>query len=102
MFEYAATQDDEITVKEGDIVEIVTTTTDQDGWWVIKKGSQEGLVPDNFLEKLSTEKRKSINLEYYNFEPCFFFCFFFINYAIMQRANTKYHRLIMCVMCAKL
>ncbi len=60
MFDYKATQDDEITVLEGDIVDIISMNTDQDGWWLIKKGSHEGFVPDNFLEKLGTDKRKLI------------------------------------------
>ena len=55
MFPYTASQEDEITVKEGDIVEIVEKVTDQDGWMKIRLGSKEGLMPDNFLEPLPGE-----------------------------------------------
>lgn len=58
MFTYTASEDDEITVNEGETVEIVSQTTGQDGWWKVKKGPHEGLVPDNFLEIQSIEKRE--------------------------------------------
>ena len=61
MFTYTASQEDEITVLEGETVEVVDRNTDQDGWWKVKKGTQEGLVPDNFLElQQSIEKRESV------------------------------------------
>ena len=56
MFSYNADQDDEITIKEGDIVEIISMNTEQDGWWKIRLGQQEGFVPDNFLSLLPTSK----------------------------------------------
>lgn len=59
MFGFNATEEDELTVVEGDIVEVVDKVTDQDGWWMIRKeGGQEGLVPDNFLEVI--EKGESV------------------------------------------
>ena len=59
MFLFEATEADEITVKEGEVVEVIDKSTDQDGWWMVRReGGQEGLVPDNFLEVI--EKGSSV------------------------------------------
>ncbi|XP_019851292.1 PREDICTED: SH3 domain-containing kinase-binding protein 1-like isoform X1 [Amphimedon queenslandica] len=52
MFSYNADQDDEVSVTEGDTVDIISTKTDQDGWWKIRAGGKVGLVPDNFLSAI--------------------------------------------------
>ena len=52
MFSYNADQDDEVSVTEGDTVDVISTKTDQDGWWKIKAGGKVGLVPDNFLSAI--------------------------------------------------
>ena len=49
MFSYTASQDDEITIKEGHIVDVITMETGQDGWWLVRYGIQEGLAPSNYL-----------------------------------------------------
>lgn len=49
MFPYTADQPDEITVGEGETVDVISMVTTQDGWWKIRAGNKEGLVPDNFL-----------------------------------------------------
>ena len=55
MFNYEAVQDDEVTVKKGDIVDILEQETGQDGWWKIRCGDKEGLVPNNYLELIAEE-----------------------------------------------
>ena len=49
MFSYTVDKDDEITIKEGDIVDVINMETDQDGWWLIRYGDQKGLAPSNYL-----------------------------------------------------
>ena len=49
MFSYTADQVDEITIKEGDIVDVITMETERSGWWLIRYGIQEGLAPSKFL-----------------------------------------------------
>ena len=49
MFSYTASQDDEITIKEGDIVDVITMETGQDGWWMVLFDIQKGLAPSNYL-----------------------------------------------------
>ena len=49
MSSYTADQDDEITIKEGDIVDVITMETERNGWWLIQYGIQKGLAPSKFL-----------------------------------------------------
>ena len=53
IFLYDAENPDEISVKEGDIVEVLQfeDETEQEGWWMVKcANGRQGLVPDNFVE----------------------------------------------------
>ena len=49
MFSYTANEDDEITIKEDDIVDVITMETGQDGRWLARYDDQEGLAPSNYL-----------------------------------------------------
>ena len=49
MFSYTANEDDEITIKEGDIVDVITMEMEHDGRWLVRYGDQEGLAPSNYL-----------------------------------------------------
>ena len=49
MLSFTADEVDEITIKEGDIVDVITMETEQDGWWLVCYGDQEGLAPSNYL-----------------------------------------------------
>ena len=53
VFSYTAEKDEEIT-KEGDIVDVITMETKQDGWWLVRYGIQEGLAPNMFLSIIPT------------------------------------------------
>ena len=70
MFSYVADQEDEVTIKDGDIVDVLEQDTGQDGWWRIRAGGNEGLVPDNFLE-LITEQGLLIKFLYINYHLIF-------------------------------
>ncbi|XP_071800814.1 SH3 domain-containing kinase-binding protein 1-like isoform X2 [Asterias amurensis] len=47
-FDYEATQDDELTLKEGQIITNINMM--EEGWWEGELNGQRGLFPDNFVE----------------------------------------------------
>ena len=49
IFSYTADREDEITIKDGNIVDVITMETGQDGWWMVRYGIQEGMAPSNYL-----------------------------------------------------
>lgn len=55
LFEYAATQEDELTLREGDIVENVQQDTG--GWWTGTLNGKTGMFPDNFVEVVPTKAK---------------------------------------------
>ena len=56
MFSYTASQDNEITIKKDDIVDVITMETGQDGWWLVRYSIQEGLAPSNYLSLIQSEQ----------------------------------------------
>ena len=54
VYTYQAENHDEVTVTTGEVVEVVEfeDETGQEGWWKVRCGANEGLVPDNFVELL--------------------------------------------------
>lgn len=53
MYEYIAAHDDEVTFREGDIINEVTSACD-DGWMVgrVESTGQYGLLPPNYVERV--------------------------------------------------
>ncbi|TSK34919.1 SH3 domain-containing kinase-binding protein 1 [Bagarius yarrelli] len=49
MFDYTASDEDELNLKKGDIVTIINKVTDDDGWWEGELNGQRGFFPDNFV-----------------------------------------------------
>ncbi|XP_041759607.1 SH3 domain-containing kinase-binding protein 1-like isoform X2 [Coregonus clupeaformis] len=49
MFDYAALTEDELNLKKGDIVTIITKETEDDGWWEGELNGRRGFFPDNFV-----------------------------------------------------
>ena len=49
MFSYTAEKDDEITIKKGGIVDVITMETGKDGWWFVRYGNEEGFAPSRLL-----------------------------------------------------
>ena len=60
IFSYTANEDDEVTIKEDDIVDVITMETGQDGWWLVRNGDQEGLAPSNYLSLISPAPMSNI------------------------------------------
>ena len=54
IFSYDAKKEDELTLKVGDIVDILRVT-EEDGWWSGQLGSKEGLFPSNYVEVIEYE-----------------------------------------------
>ncbi|KAK3749564.1 hypothetical protein QZH41_019702 [Actinostola sp. cb2023] len=50
-FDFDAIDEDDITVKKGDIV-VVLNRDDQDWYWVRKKSGREGFIPKDFVTKI--------------------------------------------------
>lgn len=60
-FAFEATNEDELTLKEGEIIHILSKDTGEPGWWRGEIGNKEGVFPDNFVVMLTeTEKEKEI------------------------------------------
>lgn len=65
LFDYTAEQEDELTLKKGDIVTNVTQI--EGGWWEGDLNGKRGMFPDNFVKVLAKElksvKNSSLNKE---------------------------------------
>ena len=53
IFPYDAQKEDELTLKVGDIVDILGTR--EDGWWSGQLGDKEGYFPFNYVEMVANE-----------------------------------------------
>ena len=50
VFDYEAENDDELTLAEGDIVNI--TSQEDEGWWEGELNGKKGWFPSNFVEEI--------------------------------------------------
>uniref|UniRef100_A0A8C2XD88 Osteoclast-stimulating factor 1 n=1 Tax=Cyclopterus lumpus TaxID=8103 RepID=A0A8C2XD88_CYCLU len=81
-FAFEATNEDELTFKEGDILHILSKDTGEPGWWRGEIGGRDGVFPDNFVDlvseaekEVSSEKESLLFLESVGLDqtgPCFF------------------------------
>ncbi|CAG13005.1 unnamed protein product [Tetraodon nigroviridis] len=58
-FAFEATNEDELTLKEGDIVCVLSKDTGEPGWWRGEIGGRQGVFPDNFVAKLSEAEKET-------------------------------------------
>ncbi|XP_010897433.2 SH3 domain-containing protein 21 isoform X2 [Esox lucius] len=49
MFDYKALTEDELELKKGDILTIITKETEDEGWWEGELYGRRGFFPDNFV-----------------------------------------------------
>ncbi|XP_029902972.1 CD2-associated protein [Myripristis murdjan] len=67
-FGFEATNEDELSLKEGEIIHILSKDTGEPGWWRGEVGGKEGVFPDNFVtiiaegEKEAPTSRGSVKL----------------------------------------
>ncbi|RWR99083.1 SH3 domain-containing kinase-binding protein 1-like protein, partial [Leptotrombidium deliense] len=50
LFTYEAQNDDELTIKKGDIITIISKEIEDLGWWKGQLNGHIGVFPDNFVE----------------------------------------------------
>ncbi|XP_039981409.1 CD2-associated protein isoform X2 [Xiphias gladius] len=62
MFGFEATNEDELSLKEGDIIHIMSKDTGEPGWWRGEIGGKEGVFPDNFVVMVSEAEKEALTL----------------------------------------
>ncbi|GAA6218610.1 CD2-associated protein isoform X3 [Lates japonicus] len=58
-FSFEATNEDELSLKEGDLIHILSKDTGEPGWWRGEIGGKEGVFPDNFVSMISEAEKES-------------------------------------------
>ncbi|XP_060163966.1 CD2-associated protein isoform X2 [Globicephala melas] len=53
LFAYAGTNEDELTFKEGEIIQLISKETGEAGWWKGELNGKEGVFPDNFAVQIN-------------------------------------------------
>ncbi|XP_062939142.1 SH3 domain-containing kinase-binding protein 1 isoform X5 [Cynocephalus volans] len=61
IFPYEAQNDDELTIKEGDIVTLINKDCIDAGWWEGELNGRRGVFPDNFVKLLPPDFEKEGN-----------------------------------------
>ncbi|XP_026640608.1 SH3 domain-containing kinase-binding protein 1 isoform X10 [Microtus ochrogaster] len=61
IFPYEAQNDDELTIKEGDIVTLINKDCIDVGWWEGELNGRRGVFPDNFVKLLPADFDKEGN-----------------------------------------
>lgn len=59
-YPYESENEDELTLKEGEIVVIISRSTEDPGWWRGEANGKEGVFPDNFVELITTEEAEKL------------------------------------------
>lgn len=55
-FSYSAVNDDELSLHVGDLVQLLSRQTQEQGWWRGELNGRMGVFPDNFVEIVSSEE----------------------------------------------
>lgn len=56
LYPYEAQNEDELSIKEGDIITVITKEVEDKGWWKGELNGQIGVFPDNFVELVRIEE----------------------------------------------
>uniref|UniRef100_A0AAY4AR14 SH3 domain-containing protein n=1 Tax=Denticeps clupeoides TaxID=299321 RepID=A0AAY4AR14_9TELE len=62
IFQYEAQNEDELSIKEGEIVAIVSKDCADAGWWLGELNGKQGVFPDNFVKLFVPEVEKEVRL----------------------------------------
>ncbi|XP_015206248.1 CD2-associated protein isoform X1 [Lepisosteus oculatus] len=57
LFPFDSTNEDELSLKEGDIILILNKSTGEPGWWKGELHGKEGVFPDNFVAVISEAEK---------------------------------------------
>ncbi|XP_053469947.1 CD2-associated protein isoform X1 [Ictalurus furcatus] len=60
IYNYEATNQDELDVKEGEIVHLLSKDTGEPGWWRGEVNGREGVFPDNFVVLISESEKETL------------------------------------------
>ncbi|XP_018590284.2 SH3 domain-containing kinase-binding protein 1-like isoform X2 [Scleropages formosus] len=58
LFPYEAQNEDELSIREGDIVAVISKECADTGWWLGELDGRRGVFPDNFVKLLVAEGEK--------------------------------------------
>ncbi|XP_069680534.1 SH3 domain-containing kinase-binding protein 1 isoform X2 [Periplaneta americana] len=58
LFPYDAANDDELTLKEGDVITLLSRDVADKGWWRGELKGKVGVFPDNFVEVIQQEEQQ--------------------------------------------
>ncbi|XP_034555203.1 CD2-associated protein [Notolabrus celidotus] len=58
-FAFESTNEDELSIKEGEVIHILSKDTGEPGWWRGEVGGREGVFPDNFVTMLSESEKET-------------------------------------------
>jgi amphiphysin len=59
LFDYDAQEDNELSLKKGDIVTIVERFEDNEDWVIGQSKGKTGMVPASYLQKMTAQKVKA-------------------------------------------
>ncbi|KAJ8397665.1 hypothetical protein AAFF_G00436640 [Aldrovandia affinis] len=59
-FPFDSTNEDELTLKEGDIIHVLNKETGEPGWWRGEISGKEGVFPDNFVTLISEAEKETL------------------------------------------
>ncbi|NXI36388.1 SH3K1 protein, partial [Galbula dea] len=60
IFPYEAQNDDELTIREGDVVTLISKDCIDVGWWEGELNGRRGVFPDNFVKLLPSDFEKEV------------------------------------------
>ncbi|KHJ48597.1 SH3 domain protein [Trichuris suis] len=55
-YAYTAENDDELTLKVGDVITVLSKECEDPGWWLGELNGAQGVFPDNFVSPISPEE----------------------------------------------
>ncbi|KAL6096244.1 cd2ap [Pungitius sinensis] len=58
-FAFEGTNEDELSIKEGDVIHILSKDTGEPGWWRGEIGGKDGVFPDNFVVLVSEAEKET-------------------------------------------
>lgn len=56
LFPYESLNEDELTLKEGDIITVLSKEIEDKGWWRGELNNKVGVFPDNFVKLIKAEE----------------------------------------------
>ncbi|XP_061116210.1 SH3 domain-containing protein 21 [Conger conger] len=61
MFDYTGVAEDELSMKKGEIITIISKDSEDEGWWEGEVNGRRGFFPDNFVMVIPTDALQSLN-----------------------------------------